>query len=253
MIRLLLCLIVTIIFFTIYQINLLIFLIIKIFNKEKAYWYSQKATCLYLFALEFCAGVRTDFIGEENLSRAYNLNIEKYDSKKGLVFISNHRSIFDVICGYKLARTITGFIAKKELGKVPFFKFWFDNDHCLLLDRKDIRQGMKVILKGIEYINDGISMWVFPEGTRAKDNITLNEFRDGAFALATKTNAIIVPIIFINTDNIFENHFPFIRKTNIKIIVDEPIDTSLLSNDDKKNLPHIMYSNFKSIIENNIN
>lgn len=253
MIRLLLCIFVTIIFFTIYQVNLLVFLIIKIFNKEKAFWYSQKATCLFLLALKTCAGVECDLVSMDNLTKAYTENNKKNNNKKGLVFISNHRSIFDVICGYLLVKGLTGFIAKKELGRVPFFKFWLENDHCLLLDRKNIRQGMQVILKGIEYINNGVSMWVFPEGTRAKGKTIINEFRDGAFALATKTNAIIVPIIFINTENIFENHIPLIKKNKIKIIVEKPIDTSILSNEEKKDLPHIILANFKSIIENNIN
>ncbi len=253
MIRLLFCLIITIIFFTIYQINLLIFLVISVFNKEKAYLYSRKATLLYLFGLEFFSGVQVELIGKENLIKAYELNDKKYQSKKGLVFISNHRSIFDVICGYKLVKPLAGFIAKKELGKVPFFKFWLQNDHCLLLDRKDIRQGMKVVLKAIEYINNGISMWVFPEGTRARDGIIINEFREGAFALATKTDAFIVPIVFINTEDIFEKHLPFIKRTKIKIIIDKPIDTSALSKEEKKELPHTMHAGIKSIIENNIN
>ena len=253
MIRLILCIFVAIIFFTVYQINLLIFLIIKFFNKEKAFWYSQKATCLFLWALKLCSGVECDLVSKENLTKAYDENHKKNNGTKGLVFISNHRSIFDVICGYLLVKGLTGFIAKKELGNVPFFKFWLENDHCLLLDRKDIRQGMKVILKGIEYINNGISMWIFPEGTRAKGKTIINEFRDGAFALATKTDAIIVPIIFINTENIFENHIPFVEKTKIKIIVEEPIDTSLLLIEEKKDLPSQLHTQFKSIIENNIN
>ncbi len=251
MIRIILCSIALIFFFTIYQINLLIYLIISIFSKNIAYHYSQKMTCVFLKLIIFIAGVDIDISGLDNLNNAYKMNGDK--SKKGLVFISNHRSLFDVVCGYPIMKTLTGFIAKVELKKIPFFSFWFNNDHCLFIDRNNPRDGMKIILKAIEYINNGISMWIFPEGTRSRSNEVIKEFKEGSFVVATKTGATVVPIIFINTDNIFENHFPLIKKTKIKIIIEKPIDVATLSNDEKKNLSHMTYEIIRNTIENNIN
>lgn len=253
MIRIILCSIALIFFFTIYQINLLIYLIISIFSKDAAYHYSQKVTCIFLNLIILISGAEIDIVGSDNLDNAYKMNEEKYKSKKGIVFISNHRSLFDVICGYPIMKTLTGFIAKAELKRFPFFTFWLGNDHCLLIDRNNPREGMKIILKAIEYINSGISMWIFPEGTRAKKNETIKEFKEGSFVVATKTGAVVVPIIFINTDNIFENHFPLIKKTKIKIIIEKPIDVAALSNDEKKNLSHMTYELIRNTIENNIN
>ena len=253
MIRIILCSIALIFFFTIYQLNLLVYLIISIFSKDAAYHYSQKVTCIFLNLIILISGAEIDIVGSDNLDNAYKMNEEKYKSKKGIVFISNHRSLFDVICGYPIMKTLTGFIAKAELKKVPFFSFWLENDHCLLIDRNNAREGMKVILKAIEYVNNGISMWIFPEGTRSKKDEIIKEFKEGSFVVATKTDAILVPIVFINTDNIFENHFPLIKKTKIKIIIEKPIDVLDLSSDEKKNLSNTTYNIIKNTIENNLN
>lgn len=86
--------------------------------------------------------------------------------------------------------------------------------HCLFLDRKDIKKGLKTILTGIDLIKSGISVCIFPEGTRNRNesDLDLLDFHEGSFRLATKTDCLIVPIAMNNTVSIFEKQFPKIRK-----------------------------------------
>lgn len=67
--------------------------------------------------------------------------------------------------------------------------------HCLFLDRKDIKQGLKTILTAIEKIKSGISICIFPEGTRNKnkDELELLPFHEGSFKIASKSGCAIHP------------------------------------------------------------
>ena len=127
------------------------------------------------------------------------------------------------------------FIAKKEFKKVPLLNLWMMMLYCLFLDRKDTKQGLKTILTAIEHIKQGISMFVFPEGTRSKDG-KMQEFKAGAFKIATKTGCPIIPVVMSGTADIFENHLPFIKSGPVVVTIGEPIDVNSLDKDEKKHI-----------------
>ena len=74
----------------------------------------------------------------------------------------NHRSYFDILVGYMTVPGLTGFVAKKEMLKIPLLRTWMQRVNCLFLDRVDIKEGLKTILEGIEKMNAGVSIWIFP-------------------------------------------------------------------------------------------
>ena len=76
--------------------------------------------------------------------------------------------------------------------------------HCLFLDRKDIKQGLKTILTAVDKVKSGISICIFPEGTRNrnKDELDMLPFHEGSFKIATKPNARSS-----NCDQQFSQHF----------------------------------------------
>ena len=111
-----------------------------------------------------------------------------------------------------------------------------DNLHCLFLDRQDIKQGLKTILTGIEKIKSGISICIFPEGTRNKEKDTFLPFHGGSFKLAEKSGCPIIPIAINNAADIFEDHAPKIKKTHVVIEYGEPIHLDQLDKETKKNL-----------------
>ena len=174
----------------------------------------------------FLSGVRLEKKGLENISK-----------DKPVVYVMNHRSIFDIIVTYPYFKTLTGFVAKKELSGIPVFSYWLKLANGLFLDRQNIREGLKTILVAIEKIKGGISMCIFPEGTRNKDQeskTSLLEFHDASFKLAEKTGAAIVPIVLYNTADCFENHKPKIRSTKVKMTVGTPILLENLEKEEKK-------------------
>ena len=173
------------------------------------------------------SGCRLTVIGEENVPK-----------DEAVLYIGNHRGFFDIVATYARCPRLTGYMAKKEIERVPLLSVWMRLLHCLFLDRDDIRQGLKTILTGIEHIKNGISVCVFPEGTRStgSDQTELLPFREGAFKIATKTDCPIIPFALTNTSAIFEDHFPFIRGTRVTLEYGKPFRPSELDKADKKTI-----------------
>ena len=162
---------------------------------------------------------------------------ELVPTDEAVLYIGNHRSFFDILLTYTRCPRLTGYIAKAEMEKIPLLSNWMHYLHCLFLDRKDIKKGLKTILSGIELIKSGISVCIFPEGTRNKgEELSLLPFHNGSFKIAEKTGCPIIPMSLNNTCDIFEGHFPFIKKTHVILEYGKPIYPKELDKDEKKRI-----------------
>ena len=226
MIRFIITLIYVILFLVLLLPVMLVEWIIGLFNRYAGDIASLRTVQWGFKCCLFLCGVKAEIRGLENLP------------KKGdppVLFVGNHNSFFDVMIMYTLFHDRTGFIAKKSFKKIPSLNLWMMRLYCLFLDRKDMKQGLKTILTAIDYVKEGISIFVFPEGTRSKDGNML-PFKAGAFKVSTKTGCPIIPIVFSGTADIFENHFPLIKKQQVVITIGEPIDPNSLEAEEQKHI-----------------
>jgi len=193
-------------------------------------------TCL------FFAGTKLTVIGESNIPR-----------DEPVLYVGNHRSFFDILVTYTRCHRPTGYIAKKEMLKIPLLNFWMMYLHCLFLDRVNIKEGLKTILKGIAELKSGISICVFPEGTRGKSETELDmlPFHEGSFKLATKSERAIIPMAITNTVEIFEAHFPKIRPCHVILEYGAPIRPSELSKEDSRHLGAYTQDIIKKMLQKN--
>lgn len=174
------------------------------------------------------SGVKLEVIGKENIP-----------TDEPVLYVGNHRGFFDIVLTYALCPGITGYISKNSIKKVPILGLWMSRLHCLFMDRDDIKQSLKVILSAIEEVKNGTSICIFPEGTRNKDKehpSSVLPFKEGSFKIATKTGCKIVPIAISGTDQILENHFPWIKSTKVILQYGVPIDPKELSKDEQKKI-----------------
>lgn len=171
------------------------------------------------------AGVKTTFIGEENVPK-----------DTPVLYVGNHRSYFDIVITYPRVPRPTGYIAKKEMEKVPLLNVWMRNLHCLFLDRKDVKAGMKTILEAIDLVKNGKSICIFPEGTRNKEPDTLLSFHEGSFKIAAKAGCPIIPMTINNSSAVFEDQFPKIRKAHVVVEYGKPIYINELPKEQRKQL-----------------
>ena len=187
-------------------------------RSKSSLWLVQHAFGLILFL----AGTKIEVRGREHIPE-----------DKPVLYVGNHRSYFDIVIGYRLIKGECGFVAKKEMERIWFLRRWMANIHCLFLDRKNVKEGLKTILKGIDHVKNGISIWIFPEGTRNKGKGML-DFKEGSMKIAEKTGCLIIPVAFTGTAEIFENHIPWVKKSHVTVTFGEPIDIEALDKDQKK-------------------
>ena len=226
MIRFILCVIVVVGFLILSIPILFVEWIIGKFNPMAKEISSLRIVQAVFRFILWISGVKLTVIGEENVP-----------TDVPVLYIGNHRSFFDIVITYARCKNLTGYIAKKEMLSIPLLRTWMKRLYCLFLDRENPKEGLKTILQAIDYVKNGISICIFPEGTRNKgEELSLLPFKEGAFKIATKTGCPIVPISMNNTAEIFENHFPKIKKTHVVLEYGTPIYPNELDKDVKKHI-----------------
>ena len=159
---------------------------------------------------------------------------EKVPTDRAVLYVGNHRSYFDILLTSVRAPRPTGYVAKIEMLRYPLLRNWMRNIRCTFLDRKDVKKGMKTILDNIALLKKGISVCVFPEGTRNRTSASLLEFHDGSLKMAEKSGCPIVPMAINNSGAIFEDHLPKIVKSHVVIEYCDPIYMEDLSKEEKR-------------------
>lgn len=235
MIRLILLFIFLTIYFIVSIPVQLFELILEKFNMDARNKSSLAIVKWGLKVIGFISGVKLEVNGLDNIP-----------DDQAVLFVGNHISFFDIIVTYPLMKRPTGYIAKKEIKKVPFLSWWMYFVNCIFLDRKDPRQGLKSVLEASEKIKNGTSIFLFPEGTRSKDG-KLAEFKDGGFKIATKAKAPIIPIGIQGTSDILENHFPIIKSGKVIVNFGKPVYTSEMSKAEQKSLPDLVREQVKEL------
>ena len=187
---------------------------------------SSKAIISWAFrCVTVLAGAKVIVQGQENLPQ-----------DGAALFVGNHRSYFDIVLSYTLFPGVTGYVSKKEMNRWPLLSSWMKNIHCLLLDSDSIKEGLKTILTGVEEVKNGVSLCIFPEGTRNKVNDTFLPFRDGSFKIAEKGGVPVVPMTRGNSASVWEDHLPRIKRATVVIEFEKPIYLNELDRAARKNL-----------------
>ena len=200
--------------------------IIGKFNKEKMDVSSLRMVQWALGTIGKICGIKLTVIGKENIPK-----------DQAVLYVCNHRSYFDIILGYSIMPGLTGYISKDDLEKVPLLNIWMRRLYCLFLNRTDMKQGLKTILKAIEYIKQGVSICIFPEGTRNRgEEGSLLEFKEGSFKIAEKTGCPVIPIAISHTADVILNHMPKVTPCHVTIEYGEPIYPKELPKEQKRAL-----------------
>ena len=175
----------------------------------------------------FLSGVKVTFLGDENIPE-----------QEACLFVGNHRGMFDIVSTYSHMKDLTGFISKDNILKVPILPFVMKRLYCLFLNRKDPKEGMKTITKSFDYIRQGVSIFIFPEGTRNKndDDTQLLMMHNGSFKAAQRTGCPVVPVAISGSDRVLEKQFPKIRASHIVVRYGKPVYYKDLPEDAKKNI-----------------
>lgn len=112
---------------------------------------------------------------------------------EGAILVANHQSLLDIPLLVAAFDREVKFLAKAELGRIPVFGRSMRAAGNLFVDRDDPRDAVRVIREAGGAMRRGDVIVIFPEGTRSPDG-SIGEFKPGAFFIARKTGAPLVPV-----------------------------------------------------------
>ncbi len=201
----------------------------------------MKVLMKIIFAeINMCAGAKVKY-----------LNFDRIPEGEPVLYVANHESFFDVLLTLTYLPGTICFVAKKQFLKVPIFgqALWLYN--TLFIDRDDIKQGLKTILKAIDNVKSGMSVFIFPEGTRCRDG-KVGDFKEGSMKIAVKSGCPIVPISIANTSEVYENHFPRLKPAPVVVEILDPIYPKDYDSKDQKHLGKLCRDRIAEAREKNL-
>lgn len=133
--------------------------------------------------------------------RVKHKNKYPLDKKSSYVIIANHTSSLDIpICAIATANPFK-FLSKAELAKIPVLGFIINNIY-ITVSRKNVQDRQKSFVKMANALNEGTSVFIYPEGTRNRSNEPTKRFYDGAFKLAIETQKPIAILTILRASQL---------------------------------------------------
>ena len=126
---------------------------------------------------------------------------EKFEKGKNYVVVVNHNSFMDIPVSAPGVPVPSITLAKVEISKVPFFGYIYKQG-TILLDRKDRKSRIESFSKMKSVLQSGLSLCLYPEGTRNKSGKLLGKFKDGAFRVAVESQTDIMIGVILGTKKI---------------------------------------------------
>jgi len=146
------------------------------------------------------------------------------DPRRPYVFMSNHASHFDALAVVAaLPEFQLRWVAKRELAEIPIFGWALQRAGHIIIDRSNPEQAIASLRAARTIMETGISVMIFPEGTREERDNELLPLKKGGFMLALETGVPIVPLAVRGSRAVLPRDDWAIRSGTIEVIVGEPI------------------------------
>jgi 1-acyl-sn-glycerol-3-phosphate acyltransferase len=158
--------------------------------------------------------------------------LDRLQSGRTYVFVSNHQSIYDIpILFWSLPYQLR-IIAKESLGNIPFLGWHLRRTGHMLVDRRHPARS-RIFGWASRLTSNGLSLIVFPEGTRSRDG-RVARFKGGSFFLALQAGLPIVPLSIIGSRHVMLKGRLATYPGTVRLVVHDPIDTRELAGTDPK-------------------
>lgn len=151
--------------------------------------------------------------------------LERVDTKKANVYVVNHISAMDIPVLYSKLPFQFRILAKKELFRYPFLGWHLRRSGQIPIERESARASMRSLSVGVKALKDGMPLVIFPEGGRSATG-QIKEFMSGAFYIAIKAGAEVVPMALVGTYELLPMNSFHIRPRPLELVVGEPIPTA---------------------------
>jgi 1-acyl-sn-glycerol-3-phosphate acyltransferase len=161
--------------------------------------------------------------------------LSNIDPSSPYIYMPNHQSNFDipVLLGHLTVQF--RWLAKKELFKIPIFGHAMRNVGYISIDRSDRQSAFESLKKAAEKIKSGVSVLIFPEGTRSRDD-KIRPFKKGGFVMAIDSGVPIVPVVITGTRSIMPKGRFRVYPGHVSMVIHKPIETSIYTPETKDGL-----------------
>lgn len=162
----------------------------------------------------------------EHANQAGNVTVRSYGTEhipkdQSFMYVPNHQGLYDVLAILCGSPRFFSVVMKKELEHVFFLNKIFQIMGAYSMDREDVRQAMKVIIKVSQEVSSGKNFLIFPEGTRSRKQNTVGQFKAGSFKCATKAKCPIVPVAITDAYRVFDTNS--VRPVTVTVQYLEPV------------------------------
>ncbi|UWG95857.1 1-acyl-sn-glycerol-3-phosphate acyltransferase [Dehalobacter sp. DCM] len=158
--------------------------------------------------------------------------LENVPEHGAVLFVSNHQGHADSLVIHGFINKPKGFVSVLEALKLPIINQWMEQMACVFINREDARQSTLCFNKAVDYLINGHSMVVFPEG-RLSDGEEANDFKKGWLKLATKSGVPIVPISMNGSYKVLAKNGSRVKADTITCVISKPISINHLKKADE--------------------
>jgi len=143
---------------------------------------------------------------------------------KAYIVMSNHQSSYDIPVLFQALRIPIRMVAKKEIFRIPFMGSAMRAAGFIELDRHNGRSAIKTLVTLRERLNESMSIWIAPEGTRSKTG-HLGPFKTGGFRMAILSGMQILPVTIDGTRRTLPaGRLTVCRGNTARVTISAPID-----------------------------
>ncbi len=147
---------------------------------------------------------------------------ENIDPKTSYVFVANHQGAYDIYLVYGYLNHNFKWMMKKSLEKIPFVGAACRISKHIMVDRSSASAIQQTMDSAKRILKDGMSLVVFPEGSRTPDG-EMKKFKRGAFSLATEFGLPIVPLTINGSYDVMPKNTFRITPGKISLTIHKPI------------------------------
>ncbi len=161
--------------------------------------------------------------------------LEYLDPEKPCVFMCNHQSNFDILVLFSALPAQFRWIAKAELFRIPLFGRAMRGAGYISIERKERKKAIQSLREAAGRIRNGVSVMIFPEGTRSPDG-SIGEFKKGGFVLAYDAGVPVVPVVINGTWAIMSKDSLRIKPGEVRLTILPAVDVANYSKAEKPKL-----------------
>jgi 1-acyl-sn-glycerol-3-phosphate acyltransferase len=151
------------------------------------------------------------------------------------IYMPNHMSNFDIPVLQAYLPVQFRWLAKAELFKIPIFGYAMERAGCISINRFNRESAIESLHKAAEIIKNGVSVIIFPEGTRSRDN-NIQPFKKGGFVLAVDSGVPIIPVIIHGTRAVMQKKQILVKPGHVILEIKKPINTLDYTRETKNDL-----------------